>query len=414
MTPESSPARPPEFQRPTACCPKLPRRTAARRACPPWRVALAAFLLAAGLAGCSHEETKVENQMTSYSAQGAQAALFTVPADQMGHIQMFTVKPTKMERTLRLPGAVNYNLFKTTPVITAVGGPVSRILVVPGEFVRRGQPLLYVRSPDFTQLRASFLKARNVFNLTDKNFARAQDLYSHHAIAERDLLQAESDRTQAQADLQAAEQSLRILGLTDAQIQSGTMSPEIPVLAPIDGQVVERLAAPGQLLQAGATQCFTISDMSTVWVLVNVYQRDLPYVRVGEPVAIGTDAYPQVFRGRISYLSPALDPNTRTLTARIVTDNPGLRLKNNMYVTAVVDAGSIPGALALPEAAVLRDSENHPFVYVAVANNQFGRRLVDIGQQAPGLIQITSGLEPGDRVVASGSLFLQFANSLQH
>ena len=190
-------------------------------------------------------------------------------------------------------------------------------------------------------------------------------------------------------------------------------SSQIPVLAPISGEVVERQAAPGQLLQAGATQCFTISDMHTVWVLVNVYQKDMPNVRVGESATIETDSYPENFHGRISYLAPALDPNSRTLSARIVTDNPRLELKKDMYVTALVDAGTIPNALVVPVAAVLRDSENHPFVYVQAGEDKFARRLVTIGQTHGGVIQILSGLAAGEKVVGDGSLFLQFANSLR-
>jgi cobalt-zinc-cadmium efflux system membrane fusion protein len=375
-------------------------------------LALAVAALA-GLAGCSREQTKNENEMTSFSSQGVQASLFSVPENQLGHVQIVTVAPMKIERVLRLSGTVAYNLFQTTPVITQVGGPVSRILVVPGQMVREGQPLLYARSPDYSQLRAGYLKAREAFNVAEANYKRAQDLYAHKAISQRDLLQASLDRNQAQTDLQSAAQSLQILGLAKPEDASGSASPDIPVLAPISGEVVDRMVAPGQLLQAGSTQCFTISNMSTVWVLVNVYQKDLPYVNVGEKASIETDSYPGAFHGRISYLAPSLDPNTRTLAARIVTENHGLKLKKDMYVTAVVDAGVIPHALVVPESAVLRDSEDHPFVYVVAGKNQFARRLVDIGQSQDDKVQITSGLHAGDKVVGNGSLFLQFANSLR-
>ena len=156
-----------------------------------------------------------------------------------------------------------------------------------------------------------------------------------------------------------------------------------------------------------------ISDTSTVWVLVNVYQKDLPFVHVGDPVTIQTEAYPDVFHGRISYVAASLDPNTRTLQARIETSNPGLKLKKDMYVVASVDAGAIQNAIAVPDSAVLRDSENQPFVYVEQSSNQFGKRSVTIGDSVQGQTQITSGLNPGDRVIGDGSLFLQFANSLQ-
>ncbi len=378
------------------------------------------FNLAASLAlaGCGAAKPESPSQMTSYSSSTGHATtaeLFTVPQEQMSHLQVITVRPTKFARVLRLTGAVAYNAFRTTPVISQVGGPVSRILVLPGDRVKQGQPLLEVSSPDYTQLRANFLKARQAFRVADKNFARAQDLYAHKAIAERDILQAESDRNQAKADLDASEQALRILGIPKPDsLETAPPSPEIPLLSPIGGQIVERLVAPGQLLQAGVTQAFTISDVSTVWVLVNVYQADLPYVKVGDSVTAQTDAYPQLFHGRISYIAPALDPNTRTLQARIVVENPGEKLKKDMYVTAIVTAGTVTNALALPDSAVLRDEENEPFVYVAVSANQFAKRMVTVGQSQDGKTQLLSGITAGERVVADGSLFLQFANSLQH
>jgi cobalt-zinc-cadmium efflux system membrane fusion protein len=366
------------------------------------------------LTACSSDD----RQMTSYSAKASTSAtpqLFTLPQDQMSHVQVVTIQATRLTRTLRLTGAVAYDAFNTTPVITQVGGPVSRILVVPGQQVKEGQPMLDVSSPDYSQLLDSYLKAADSYRLADKNWVRAQDLYQHHAIAQRDLEQAESDRNQAQADLNAADQGMKILGIkSPADLAKAPSSALIPVLAPISGEVVERLVSPGQVVQAGQTQAFTISNLRTVWVLANVYQGDLAAVRSGDDVVVQNDAYPGTFHGRISYVSPALDPNTRTLQARIVVDNPGEKLKRDMYCTVTVTAGSIPNAIAVPDSSVLRDDNNQPFVYLATGANQFGRRDVEIGQSQDGQTQILRGLSPGERVVADGSLFLQFANSLQH
>jgi len=377
-------------------------------------VLLAAVAL--GVAGCNSGDRA--SQMTSYSAKeskNAEPELFTIRPEQMSHVQVVTVEPTKLSRVLRLTGAVAYNAFNTTPVITQVGGPVSRILVVPGERVKLGQALLDVSSPDYSLLFATYLKARDSFRVADRNYARAQDLYAHQAIAERDLLQAESDRNQAQADLNASVLGLKILGIPKPEdLEKAPSSSEIPLLAPIGGEIVERDVAPGQLLQAGTTQAFVISNMSTVWVLANIYQSDLANVKVGDEVTVQTDSYTDKFHGKISFISPALDPNTRTLQARIVVDNPGEKLKNNMYVTATVNAGVEQKAIAVPDASVLRNDENQPFVYVATGSNQFARRAVDIGQSQAGKTQILRGLIAGDKVVGDGSLFLQFANSFQH
>ena len=380
-----------------------------------WYLA-ATFGLAAvlTLASCSQSAPKTA-EAANPSSGGA--LLFSVPEQQMSHLQVVTVEPGTLRRILRLSGAVAFNAFRTSPVITQVSGPVSRIVAQPGEVVGKHQPMLYLASPDYSQLRANYLKARDAFDLADKNYVRSKDLYAHNAIAERDLQAAESARTQAQADMVAAEQALTIIGVSNPEtVITKPASPEVPLLAPIAGEVVERLVSPGQVVQAGNTQCFTISDMSTVWVLANVFQDDLAYVHVGDLVDITTSTYPgQQFRGRISYVAEGLDPASHTVQARVVTQNPGRRLKKDMYVTVTVAAGAIKNALTVPDSAVLRNAENEPFVYVAVnqAGNQFARRTVKLGESNHGVTQIVDGLKPGERVVGDGSLFLQFANSLQ-
>jgi membrane fusion protein, heavy metal efflux system len=384
-------------------------------------IAFAAALAAVlAVAGCGSGSSDSESKMTSYSGTESKAdtaSLFSVPQEQMAHVQVVAVEKTKLPRLLRLTGNVTYNAFQTTPVFSAIGGPVHQILVAPGETVHAGQPLLTVNSPDYSAARSAYIKARDAFFLADKFYKRAEDLYSHGAIAESDLQQAESTRTQAQADMQSSEDALRALGLNDPEAvvkNPPKMTSQIPVIAPVGGEVVERLVGPGQLLQGGATQVFTISDMSTVWVLVNVYQSDMSYVHAGDSVDITTDSYPEVFHGKISYIAPALDPNTRTLQARIVTSNPAKKLKKDMYVTAGVQAGAIRDALTVPDAAVLHDTENQAFVYVQSGSNQFARRLVKAGDSLGGHTQVTDGLKEGERVVGDGALFLQFKNSLQH
>jgi len=374
-----------------------------------WAGALGASAVLLVVAGCGGSSSEAPAKKDSGSAE-----LFSIPADQMSHVQLLTIQPTSLARTLRLTGAVAYNSFRTTPVITQVSGPVSRILVAPGQRVSKGQPMLYVASPDFSQLRSNYLKAKDAYQLAQREYARAQDLYAHHAISERDMVAAESAEVQAGADLAASEAALKVMGISDPDaLIKAPPSYEVPVLAPIGGEVVEQLVSVGQLIQPASSQCFTISDISNVWVLVNIYQKDLPYVHVGDVVAIQTDAYPDVFHGRISYIAAALDPNTRTLQARIETNNPGGKLKKDMYVVATVNAGAIKNAISVPDAAVLRDNENQPFVYAEFSSNQFGKRPVTLGESLQGQTEITGGLKPGDRVIGDGSIFLQFANSLQ-
>ena len=376
-----------------------------------------ALAVALCLAGCG-SSTEQANKMTSFSTTESakdKAELFTLPADQMAHIQVFTVAQAPVVRMLRTSGVVAYNAFLTTPVISQVGGPVSRILVTPGQEVTKDQPMLYVTSPDYSLLRAAYVKARDAYQLADKIYKRDKDLLDHKAIAEADLEQAESVRAQADADLQSSEQAIRILGISNPEdLVNKPPSSEVALLAPMAGEVVERLCSPGQLLQSGATQCFTLSNMSSVWVLVNIYQNDVAYVHVGDEVTIVNEAYPGEVHGKIQYIAPALDPTTRTLQARIEAQNPGERLKKDMYVTAQIRAGVIPNAIMIPDAGVLRDSDNMPYVYIQTGENQFARRMVTLGESQGGKTQVTTGLQAGDKIVGDGSLFLQFQNSLQH
>ena len=375
-------------------------------------MALAAVAVLSGCGG-GQQAANMTSFSTSESA-ATKAGLFTLTSDQISHVQIETVAQAPLARTLRLSGAVAYNGFHTAPVISQVGGPVSRVMVVPGQHVQAGQPLLYVASADYSVLRSAYIKARDAFQLADTVYKRDKDLLEHKAIAQADLEQAASARSQAEADVQSSEQALRVLGITDPEkLAASVPSAEVPLLAPLGGEIVERLVSPGQLLTPGATQCFTLSDMTSVWVLVNIYQNDLSYVHVGDQVTVHTDAYPGDVKGKIQYIAPALDPATRTVQARIEAANPGERLKKDMYVTAIVNAGITRNALVVPDGSVLRDAQNLPYVYLMSGSNQFAQRQVTIGESQGGKTQILSGLQAGDKIVSDGGLFLQFQNSMQ-
>jgi len=231
----------------------------------PWLAALAALsLVIFALAGCGGSGSKAAaNSRSANNSDNPE--LFTIPQDQMSHMQVLTVQPTTLTRSLRLTGAVAYNGFRTTPVITQVSGPVSRVVVVPGQKVHQGEPLLYVASPDYSQLRTNYLKARAAYSLAQMASVRAQDLYQHHAIAEQNLEQAQAAEVQANGDLLAAQAALKVMGVTDPDaLVKAPPSLEVPVKAPIGGLVVEQDVSAGQLIQPGTTQCFMISDVSTV------------------------------------------------------------------------------------------------------------------------------------------------------
>ena len=238
---------------------------------------------------------------------------------------------------------------------------MSRILVVPGEHVKAGQPMLEVSSPDYSQMLDAYLKAADSSRLSRQTMHARKDLYQHKAIAQRDLQQAESDRNQAQADLNAAEQGMKILGNQEPRWpgQGRSLGADSRARAHLRRSGgAARFARPGGAGRPNAG--FYHLRSKTVWVLANVYQSDLAYIHRETMSSCKPMPIPTLFHGRISYVSPALDPNTRTLQARIVVDNPGEKLKKDMYCTVTVTAGTSRNAIAVPDASILRDDNNQP------------------------------------------------------
>jgi cobalt-zinc-cadmium efflux system membrane fusion protein len=177
--------------------------------------------------------------------------------------------------------------------------------------------------------------------------------------------------------------------------------------------VVQKLVTPGLVIQAGTTACFTISDMSTVWVWGHIYDRDLEAVRPGDAVELTNVSFRQTLHGTVNYIGSLLDPATRTTPVRIVTGNSAGLLKKDMFLDAVIHTNSGRAVLVAPTSAILRTDDNLPFVYVEVQPGKFAQRLVTLGVQQGTETELATGVKDGEKIVAEGSVFLQFANTIQ-
>jgi membrane fusion protein, heavy metal efflux system len=273
-----------------------------------------------------------------------------------------------------------------------------------------------VASSDVTLAISAYRKAKNRFDLAQRNLDRSTDLLAHKAISERDMESARADYNDAATDLQTALQALKIFGvtqneITEAEQQNVAIRPELVMRAPFAGVVVQKTILPGQLIQAGTTAVFVISNTSTVWVQGHVYDKDLAAVHVGDKVDERNASFPDTFHGVVSYIGAMLDPATRTTPVRIVTQNPDGLLKKDLFVDVVIHDKTTRDVLAVPTAAVLYDEQNFPFVYLQVEPGKFAQRLVKIGGQQGDDTEVVSGLKVGDPVVSQGSVFLQFANT---
>jgi membrane fusion protein, heavy metal efflux system len=341
---------------------------------------------------------------------------FKVSAAQRARLEIVAIAPSTFRPTIEVTGTVAFNGDQSTQVLAPISGPVVRLLVNPGADVTPGQALATVSSPDFAADVATYRKAEEAARNTQRILKLNEQLFQNDAIARSDLDQSRTDAASAAADLESAAQQLRSLGVEDATItaihegkQTGPLVSAIR--APIAGTVVEKLINPGQLLTAGTTPTFTIADLSTVWVMANVYETDLGLVSAGESADILTDAQTKPPSGRVDYVAALVDPGTKATAVRILVENTGRVLKRDMFVRVRIHSARVRTGLLVPVAAMLRDEENLPFLFIAASDGSFVRRKVTVGYRVDDRYEITSGLAAGDQVIANGAVFIQFAES---
>ncbi|HEY4130730.1 MAG TPA: efflux RND transporter periplasmic adaptor subunit [Gemmatimonadaceae bacterium] len=376
------------------------------------RTIIGGLLFVGALAGCSKSAEKIA---ADSAAATPSPANFTVTQDQRQRIHMVTVTTTNFRPVVEATANVAFNGDRSTQVLSPVSGPATRVVGDVGMVVHRGDPLAYVSSPDFADAVANYRKAQTAFRNAKRIADRDSALFKNDALARGDLEQAQSDLAASVADVDAAVESMRSLGVDEAQIEAvkegKTSAIAAIVRAPIDGTIVEKLIADGQLLAAGSTACFTIADLSTMWVMANVFANDLPNVNVGNVADVITDASRTPIQGRVDYIASLADPGTKAVQVRVVAPNTSHLLRRDMFVRVQIKSSQEHHGMLVPVSSVMRDDQNLPFVFVAVANNGFARRRIDLGNRVGEDYEVDGGLTNGDQVVSEGALFLQFAES---
>ena len=324
---------------------------------------------------------------------------------QRNHIQLYTVVPVGYRQKIEAPGVVDFDNDQATSVVSPFTGPVTRIFVALGQHVAKGQPLAAVASADVANAVAAYRKAAVASANARRVAAADRDLAAHNGISEREAAQAETDAASAEADRVAALQALASMGASPASGLNGV------IRAPVSGVIADKTVTPGQLLQAGSSTAFTVANLSQVWVLAQIAPSDLANLGRGDAATINPGNGTGPFHGTVQNINASVDPDTRAVVARIVAPNPGDLLKKQMYVDVSIESGRVSTGLLVPVAAVLRDDENLPFVYLALPDGSFARRHVTLGYRDSQNYDVTSGLESGDKVVTNGALFLQFMQS---
>jgi len=387
-----------------------------RRALPPgkqWRIVAVVVLAAAALvvigwalrarAGepAPENEPAATNEVRLSSAQLATLEINTV-----------TTRSFRTEEVT--DGQIALNGDTTTQVFSPYSGRVVRVMASPGEYVKRGAPLLRIEASEFVQAQSDLHNAAATLKLARINEERKHAAYDNKGGSLQDWQQAQVDLAAAENAAASASNRLHILGKTDREIAelegARKTSPETSVVAPIAGVVTDRQVGPGQYIQAGAsTPVFSIGDLSTVWLVAAVPETDAPFIERGQDVEVRVLALPgQIFKAKLTAVGAQVDPVTRRVPVRATLANPDGKLKPQMFASFSIITSGESQSPSVPEQAIVREGDQAR-VWVVSQNNTLALRSIHTGRSSDGMVEVVEGLRTGERVVTRGSLFIDRA-----
>ena len=318
-------------------------------------------------------------------------------------------------------GSIALDEDLTTPVFSPFSGRVTKVAAKLGDHVTNGAPLMEIEASEFSQAQSELITAKAQYDLAATNEKRQHDLYDAQGAALKDWQQAQVDVASAEAALAAVRNRLHILGKSDAEIDALEQLRSAPamnavsgVVAPISGTIVQRKVGLGQYVQAGSSDpVFSIGDLSTVWLVANVRETDAPKIHIGDRVEVHVLAFPgRVFDARITYMAPSIDSATRRLAVRADVANRDGLLKPQMFANFTILTGSDTTAVGIPQSAVVYEGDTAR-VWVDTETGALSLRQIRTGRTNGDMVEVISGLNPGERVVVRGAVFIDRAATAQ-
>ncbi len=357
------------------------------------------------LAGCSGS-TKARSDAPADAKPVPKAhKTFKLDPKMTATLKIDVLKQEAMPSYLTASGKVQFNEDELANVIPPIPGQVQDLKIKVGDHVQKGDILFFIYSRDVAAALAEHQEAHKDLDLAQKAYARTKDLFEHEASSRMALDQSESELAKAQGRVHRTEESLRILGIADGDMHS-TQPAKIAVRSSLTGTVVERKVTEGQFVQPDVNPLITIADLSTVWVLADVFEHDLRFVSTGNRAEVAADAYPdERFSARIARINDVIDPNTRAVKVRFLVSNSAQRLKPEMFAQARIVLQESQQGLSIPASAILTDG-GKTYAFVAAGENEFEQREIVVTQDSGNRLRVVSGLDPGDRIVVDGVLLV--------
>jgi cobalt-zinc-cadmium efflux system membrane fusion protein len=324
------------------------------------------------------------------------------------------VKKVAMEEAvvpILATAVIEMNMDRTAKISPRVTGKAVNINVSQGDKVKAGQTLAYLDSVELDQIWSDYRKAKGKVELARKNLQREETLFQKKISPEKDVLKARQELDEAEADINFAKERFRLVGVDVAQFaatEGNGNHPLVPVSSPVRGIVIEKEVTQGELVGPEKT-LFMVADLLTLWVVIDVYEKDVSRLKVGTGVKVSVTAFPdKVFRGKISYIADVVDEKTRTEKARVTIDNASGLLKPGMFASVLIEAGNVGAEriIAVPEESVQIEGATR-YVFVQVAPDKFKRRDIETGRSLGKSTEVTAGLKEGDVIAVKGAFILK-------
>jgi cobalt-zinc-cadmium efflux system membrane fusion protein len=368
-----------------------------------FRSAALTFVCASALLVSCKEASSAPAQPATASSGDPESIKVPPNSNKLNFIKIETVAQSDAAPNVNLTGRVTFDEDHTQRVSSPIDGRVTSLVVRLGDKVKANQSLLELSSPHVGQLQSDAQKAAQDLSVAEKGMDRAHKLQADGAISDKEVAQVDADYKKAKSELGRTSAQLRSLG-----VSASDPAVAVALRAQIPGTIVERNVLVGQEVRGDeSAPLLTISNLATVWVVADVYEQDLKLVQQGDTVDVTVSAYPgEKFSGNVAHIGDVVDPTSRTVKITCVVPNADGRLKPEMFAKAALSGASDAKVIVIPSKAVLSDSE-HTRVIVQTPDEQFHARIVTVGPEADGKVRVLAGLQPGERVVTEGALFLK-------